>query len=85
MVQDTGLAQVQLEEEGIETVVPINRPAKVGERLLLRCVFTDVRGNLYRLEEDFRPQHETADQYLGEPGEADEDADEAIAAERGTE
>jgi hypothetical protein len=28
--------------------------AQVGERLLLACVFTDVRGGLYRLEEAAR-------------------------------
>lgn len=49
--QDTGLAQVQLEGEGLETVVRVDRPAKPGERLSLRCAFTDARAGLYRLEE----------------------------------
>lgn len=49
--QDTGLAQVQLEDEGLETVVRVDRPAQLGERLSLRCAFTEARAGLYRLEE----------------------------------
>lgn len=51
LLQDTGLAQVQLKEEGLETVVRIDRPARVGEHLQLACSHTDVRSGLYRLEE----------------------------------
>ena len=50
-VQDTGLAQVLLDESGLETVVRIDRPATVGERLELLCASTDVRAGIYRLEE----------------------------------
>jgi hypothetical protein len=42
---------VQLEAEGLETIVRVDRPAQLGERLLLRCAFTDARAGLYRLEE----------------------------------
>lgn len=53
-MQDTGLAQVQLDESGLETVVRIDRPATVGEHLELRCASTDVRAGIYRLEEAHR-------------------------------
>ena len=67
-VQETGLAQVQLDEEGLETVVRVDRPAAVGERLLLRCAFTDARSGLYRLEEALPDG--TVLQYIGEEDEA---------------
>ena len=78
-VQETGLAQVQLDAEGLETVVRVDRPAAVGERLLLRCAFTDARSGLYRLEEALPDG--TALQYVGEEGEAaSEEAVESSAA-----
>jgi len=74
-VQDTGLAQVQLEEEGLETVTRVDRPAMVGENLVLRCAFTDARGGQYRLEEAQLPADKA--QYAGEAAEgADEDTTE---------
>ncbi|CAL8468647.1 g8187 [Coccomyxa elongata] len=84
--QDTGLAQVQLDESGLETVVRIDRPATVGERLELRCASTDVRAGIYRLEEAHRlPAQQAEGAYLGEPGEGEEEdgmqVDTAAAAE----
>ncbi|KAK9915314.1 hypothetical protein WJX75_007493 [Coccomyxa subellipsoidea] len=52
--QDTGLAQVQLEESALETVVRIDRPAKIGERLELSCAAADARMGVYRLEEAYQ-------------------------------
>lgn len=62
---------------------------QVGERLLLTCVFTDVRGGLYRLEEAVRPGVQSAAaseglMFLGE-AEAGEDDDEEGAAAASTE
>lgn len=75
-MQDTGLAQVQLEDEGLETVVRVDRPAAVGERLLLRCAFTEPRSGLYRLEEAIPTSVEL--QYIGEEAKAvDEEATES--------
>ena len=68
-LQDTGLAQIQLDEEGLETVTRIDRPAAVGEQLVLRCAFADARGGLYRLEEAQLPAAELP--FDGEAAEAD--------------
>ena len=82
LAQDTGLAQVQLEESALETVVRIDRPAKIGERLELSCAAADARMGVYRLEEAYQlpSQQGTPQQtddstlaYLGEPGEADDE------------
>jgi hypothetical protein len=71
---------VQLEEEGLETVVRIDRPARLGERLLLACVHTDVRSGMFRLEEAYRApllqgtgETDTQLAFLGEPGEGEEE------------
>lgn len=90
------MAQVQLEESALEAVVRIDRPAKVGERLVLSCAAADPRNGLYRLEEAPRLPQEGANgeseaaegmplAYVGEPGEADEEgefADGALADDR---
>ena len=82
--QDTGLAQVQLEGEGLETVVRVDRPAQPGERLSLRCAFTDARAGLYRLEEAL-PSVANPDVpgYIGEAAEGETGEEEV--AESGTE
>ena len=71
-LQETGLAQIQLDNEGLETVTRIDRPAAVGEQLVLRCAFADARSGLYRLEEAQLPPMEVP--YAGEAAEvADEE------------
>ena len=67
-VQDTGLAQIQLDDEGLETVARIDRPAAVGDRLVLRCALADLRSGLYRLEEALQLAAEVG--YAGEDAEA---------------
>lgn len=74
-LQDTGLAQIQLDDEGLETVTRIDRPAAVGEQLVLRCAFADARSGLYRLEEAQLPAAEVL--YAGEAAEADEEGAES--------
>ncbi|EFN57481.1 hypothetical protein CHLNCDRAFT_143004 [Chlorella variabilis] len=48
--QEVGLARVLLGGLGLETVLRINSPVEPGERVYVRCVHTDVRQGMYRLE-----------------------------------
>ncbi|KAL4859933.1 putative ribonuclease [Chlorella vulgaris] len=48
--QDVGLGRVLLGGLGLETVMRINQPMQAGERLYVRCIHTDVRQGMYRLE-----------------------------------
>jgi len=54
-VQDSGFGKALLDEYGLEIALRINRPAKVGEALHLRCSAADTFTSEITFEETQQP------------------------------
>lgn len=52
-LQEAGLARILLEDVGLETVVRINRPARLGEKLMVSVGFVDVPKGIFKFDESF--------------------------------
>ena len=52
-MQEAGLARILLEEVGLETVVRLNRPARLGDKLAVSVGFVDVPKGIFKFDESF--------------------------------